>query len=165
MRAGARERGRRLRTVLGFGIRSWGSEVLRYSNMRLDIFFVAAYASAADVGKYSVAVTVSGIGLILPSALSTAVMPRTALLSGATASREAPLVDADLSDARACRYTVLMLPLTAAAVAVLLLVGVPVFYGSEFTDTVELGFILLPGVLLLGVSQVMTSIVQGRGRP
>ena len=165
LREGASERGRRLRSVLGFGIRSWGSEVLRYSNMRLDIFFVAAYASAADVGKYSVAVTVSGIGLILPSALSTAVMPRTARLSGAAASQGAPLVDADLSDARACRHTVLMLPLTAAVVAVLLLVGVPLFYGSEFKDTVELGFILLPGVLLLGLSQVMTSIVQGRGRP
>jgi O-antigen/teichoic acid export membrane protein len=165
LREGRGGRGRRLRSALGFGIQSWGSEVLRYSNMRLDLFFVAAYASAADVGKYSVAVTVASIGLILPSALSTTIMPRTAKLSGASAGRDVPLDDADLSDARACRHTVLMLPLTAAVLAVLLVVGVPVFYGSEFDRTIELGFILLPGVLLLGTSQVMTSIVQGRGRP
>jgi O-antigen/teichoic acid export membrane protein len=165
LREGRRGRAARLRSALGFGIQSWGSEVLRYSNMRLDLFFVAAYASAADVGKYSVAVTVATIGLILPSALSTTIMPRTAKLSGASASRDTPLDEADLSDARACRHTVLMLPLTAALLAVLLVVGVPIFYGSEFDRTVELGFILLPGVLLLGVSQVMTSIVQGRGRP
>ena len=164
--AGARGRRARLRSVLSFGVQSWASEVLRYSNMRLDIFFVAAYASAAEVGKYSVAVTVAGIGLILPSALSTAIMPRTAKLSGAAATSDTgPSDDADLSDARACRHTVLMLPLTALTVGLLLLVGVPIFYGSEFEQTIGLGLILLPGVLLLGLSQVMTSIVQGRGRP
>jgi O-antigen/teichoic acid export membrane protein len=165
LREGRDGRAQRLRSALGFGIQSWGSEVLRYSNMRLDLFFVTAYASAADVGKYSVAVTVATIGLILPLALSTTIMPRTAKLSGAAARRDASLADANLSDARACRHTVLMLPLTAAVLAVLLLVGVPLFYGSEFDLTIELGFILLPGVLLLGLSQVMTSIVQGRGRP
>lgn len=159
------ERPRRLRSVLSFGVQSWGSEVLRYSNMRLDLFFVAAYASAADVGKYSVAVTVAGIGLILPSSLSTAVMPRTAKLTGASARGEIAADDADLSDARACRHTVLMLLPTGLLVALLLVVGVPIFYGSEFDETIELGLILMPGVLLLGVSQVMTSIVQGRGRP
>ena len=163
--AGAGGRRSRLRPVLAFGIQSWGSEVLRYSNMRLDIFFVAAYATAADVGKYSVAVTVASIGLVLPSALSTAVMPRTAKLSGATTGGLQSSDDADLSDARACRHTVLMLPLTALAVAILIVVGVPIFYGSEFERTITLGLILLPGVLLLGLSQVMTSIVQGRGRP
>jgi O-antigen/teichoic acid export membrane protein len=165
LREGRGGRGARLRAVLGFGIRSWGSEVLRYSNMRLDLFFVAAYASAADVGKYSVAVTVATIGLILPSALSTAIMPRTAKLSGASATSDMPLEGADVSDARACRHTALMLAPTAALLALLLVIGVPLFYGSEFDHTIELGFILLPGVLLLGLSQVMTSIVQGRGRP
>jgi len=165
LRARRDGRGERLRTALGFSVKSWGSEVLRYSNMRLDLFFVAAYTSAADVGRYSVAVTVATIGLILPAALSAMIMPRTAKLSGAVPGQGAALPDADISDARACRHAILMLPVTAALLAVILLAGVPIFYGAEFDDTIGLGFILLPGVLLLGASQVMTSIVQGRGRP
>ena len=46
----------------------------------------------------------------------------------------------------------------------LLLVAIPLFYGSEFHRSIGLGLILLPGVLALGLAQVMTAIVQGRGR-
>jgi O-antigen/teichoic acid export membrane protein len=132
--------------------------------MRLDLFFVAAYASAAQVGKYSVAVAVTGIGLVLPQALGTAVLPRTAILKGASARGEVHTGDADVSDARACRHTVLMIPLSALVVLVLLFAAIPIFYGSEFHRSIGLGLILLPGVLALGLAQVMTAIVQGRGR-
>jgi stage V sporulation protein B len=157
-------RGERLAAAFRFGIQSWGSELLRYTNLRLDLFFVAAFTSAAQVGKYSVAVAVTAIGLVLPQALATAILPRTAILKGASTRGEIGMADADLSDARACRHTVLMLPLSALVVLVLLVAGVPVLYGSEFHRTIGLGLILLPGVLALGLAQVMTSIVQGRGR-
>jgi O-antigen/teichoic acid export membrane protein len=163
--SGGREgRRKRLEAVFRFGLQAWGSELFRYTNLRLDLFFVAAYTSAAQVGKYSVAAAVTSIGLILPQALGTAIQPRTAILKGATTRGEIGMDDADISDARACRHTVLMLPLSALVVLVLLLVGVPVLYGSEFHRTIGLGLILLPGVLALGLAQVMTSIVQGRGR-
>ena len=160
----AADRGKRLAAAFRFGLQSWGSEILRFSNMRLDLFFVAAYASAAQVGKYSVAVSVTAIGLVLPQALGTAVLPRTARLKGASMRGEVDTGDADLSDARACRHTVLMIPLSALVVLVLLFVAIPIFYGSEFHRSIGLGLILLPGVLALGLAQVMTAIVQGRGR-
>lgn len=165
VREAAAGRLRRLRAVFSFGLKSWASEVLRYSNMRLDLFFVAAFTSAADVGRYSVAVAVAGIGLVLPVALSTTIMSRTASLVGASRRGEGVRGAADISDARACRHAVLMLPPSALIVTVLLLAGIPLFYGSRFEDSVTLGLILLPGVLLLGLSGVLTSIVHGRGRP
>ncbi len=160
----AADRAKRLAAAFRFGLQSWGTEILRYTNLRLDLFFVAAYASAAQVGKYSVAVSVTAIGLVLPQALSTAVQPRTAHLKGASTRGEVDTGDADLSDARACRHTVLMIPLSALVVVVLLFVAIPIFYGSEFHRSIGLGLILLPGVLALGLAQVMTAIVQGRGR-
>lgn len=163
--AAAAGRRRRLRSAFRFGIQSWSSEILRYGNFRLDLFVLAAFASSAEVGKYSVAVAAAGIGLILPVALATAVLPRTARLRGASLRGEVTIDDADLSDARACRHTVLMLPLSALVVSVLLVAGVPVLYGEEFHRSIALGLVLLPGVLLLGLAGVMTSIVQGRGRP
>jgi O-antigen/teichoic acid export membrane protein len=51
------------------------------------------------------------------------------------------------------------------AISVLLLVGVPLFYGDKFSDTTLLGFVLLPGVLLLGISRVLSFTIQGRGYP
>ena len=40
---------------------------------------------------------------------------------------------------------------------------VPLVYGSSFDQTVTLGFVLLPGVLALGVGKVLASVVAGRG--
>jgi O-antigen/teichoic acid export membrane protein len=164
-REAAGDRMQRLREVFAFGLKSWGAEVLRYSNTRLDIFFVAAYTAAADVGKYTVAVAVTGIGVILPAALSSAIIGRTATLRGAAERGEISMDDTDLSDARACRHAVLSIPIAGLVVAVLIFAGIPIFYGAEFDRSITLALILLPGVLLLGLGQVMTSIVQGRGRP
>jgi O-antigen/teichoic acid export membrane protein len=114
---------------------------------------------------YSIAATATGIGLVLPQALSVAVMPRAAALEGATREGEIDAGEADLSDIRTSRHTLLLLPVSALVVALLLAVGVPVLYGDAFEDSIRLGFILLPGVLALGLGRVFFAIVIGRGRP
>src|SRR5262245_623984 len=57
-----------------------------------------------------------------------------------------------------------MIPL-GLAVSALLAIGVPLLYGPSFHRTIALGFILLPGVLLLGVGKVLSSGIAGRGYP
>jgi O-antigen/teichoic acid export membrane protein len=42
---------------------------------------------------------------------------------------------------------------------------VPLLYGEKFHDSITLGFILLPGVLLLGIGKILSSAVAGRGYP
>ena len=50
-----------------------------------------------------------------------------------------------------------------ALIVAALLGLVPLVYGSSFDQTVGLGFVLLPGVLALGVGKVLASVVAGRG--
>jgi len=51
------------------------------------------------------------------------------------------------------------------AVVAILAVGVPILYGKEFHETIPLGLILLPGVLLLGIGKILASAISGRGYP
>jgi O-antigen/teichoic acid export membrane protein len=53
----------------------------------------------------------------------------------------------------------------AAIVALLLLVAVPLLYGQKFHESIGLGFVLLPGVLLLGIGKILSSAIAGRGYP
>ena len=53
----------------------------------------------------------------------------------------------------------------AVIIIALLLVAIPVLYGSKFHDSILLGFVLLPGVLLLGIGKVLSSAIAGRGYP
>lgn len=160
-----REAWSRLRPAISFGLQTWGAELMSFVNYRFDLFFLAAYAVTAQVGVYSVAATVTGIALVLPQAVATTLMSRTATLEGAVGRGEVDPGEADVSDARALRHAVILLPAAAATVALLLAVAVPLLYGEKFDEAVGLGFILLPGTLLLGLARVSGSVLVGRGNP
>ena len=138
--------------------------LLQQANYRVDLLILGAWATISDVGTYSVAVTITSIGWILPHGLQTVVFPRTARLDAAAQAGDLTADEGNASVARATRHSVLLL-LPAGAVVTALLATVPIVYGRKFDQTVALGFILLPGVLALGVGKVLGSVVAGRGRP
>src|SRR5205823_5381660 len=72
-----------LRKAMRFGLQSWGANLLQQINYRFDLLILAAFASAHDVGVYSVALTVTTIAWILPQALQTVLFPRIASLDEA----------------------------------------------------------------------------------
>jgi O-antigen/teichoic acid export membrane protein len=62
------------------------------------------------------------------------------------------------------RHSVLLvIPTAVSLVAIVLLI--PLVYGSGFDRSVVLGFILIPGVVVVGVAKVMSAVVTGRGFP
>ena len=157
-----------LRAAARFGLLSWGSEVLQNLNYRLDLFVLNAFGVTADVGVYSVALTVTSFAWILPSALQTVLFPRTARLdTGDPPASAEPggLTDVELAASRGTRQAVLLLIPTAVALVFTLLVLVPLLYGARFDRTTDLGLILVPGTLALGFARVLVAVTSGRGRP
>ncbi len=154
-----------LRRALRFGLQSWGANLLQQVNYRFDIVILAGFAAARDVGVYSVALTITGIAWVLPQALQTVLFPRTASLEEAALTGELGSRAPDDALAKALRHGVLLMLPTALAVVALLAVGVPILYGKEFHETIPLGLILLPGVLLLGIGKILASAISGRGYP
>jgi O-antigen/teichoic acid export membrane protein len=148
-----------------FGLQSWGANLLQQVNYRFDVLILGGFAAASSVGVYSVALTLTSVAWVLPQSLQMVLFPRTASLDEAAASGELSGAESDEAVARAIRHGVLLTLPSGLVVALLLLVGVPLLYGSEFHDTIPLGFVLLPGVLLLGISKVVGSAIIGRGRP
>jgi O-antigen/teichoic acid export membrane protein len=153
---------RPVRETFSFGIKSWGSDVLQFLNYRIDIFILNAYAISADVGVYSVAIAVAQLGLVLPGAFNTVLLPRTADLDAAVRSGEVPESESDATVARAARHGVLIMLPTAVALACMMLL-IPLLYGPRFEDSVVLGMILIPGIVGRGLSRVLNPITAGRG--
>jgi O-antigen/teichoic acid export membrane protein len=153
-----------LREAFRFGLQAWIGNILQQSNYRLDLLVLGAYAAAGHVGVYSIAVTITAIAWILPHGLQTVLFPRTASLESAVQAGQLDAAESDAAAARATRHSVLLMAPAGAIVAVLLGL-VPLVYGTKFTETVWLGFVLLPGVLALGVGKVLGSVVTGRAGP
>ncbi len=154
-----------LRRALGFGLQSWGANLLQQINYRFDLLILAAYATTRDVGVYSVALTLTAVAWVLPQALQTVLFPRAASLDEAALAGEISAEESDAALAKAVRHGVLLTLPTALILSVLLVVAVPLLYGSKFHQTIWLGFILLPGTLLVGVGKILGSAVTGRGYP
>jgi O-antigen/teichoic acid export membrane protein len=154
-----------LARAVRFGLQSWGANLLQQVNYRFDVLILGGFASAAAVGVYSVALTITSIAWVLPQALQIVLFPRTASLDESAVSGEVTSAESDNAVARAIRHGVLLTLPAGVAVAALLVIGVPLLYGHRFHQTIALGFILLPGVLLLGVGKILGSIITGRGYP
>ena len=141
------------------GIRAWVNDLFQLVTLRPDLFILNAYALSAEVGVYSVAVSVTSVAWVLSQSLATVVLPRSAALRGDAA--EGRPIENPLA-ASAARHA------TLVSVAVSLAVGaglfaVPAIWGPEFEGSVEQGLIMLPGVAALGVGRVMVASFTGLG--
>ena len=150
----------KLRRAVSFGIKGYAANALQLLSYRLDLFVLAAVASTTTVGIYSVAVAVTSVLWLLPSALSDVLFPRVARLSATDQE-----TDRDAIETKSLRHVSLVVVATTLAVAVALEVLVVPVYGEEFSAATELGFVLLPGVALLGIAGVLASTIVGRGKP
>ena len=154
-----------LRAATRYGVKTWLGELFWGVNVRIDVVVLNAYVASAVVGPYFVATSLAAIAWILPGALQTVLIPRAAALEASVERGERSTEESDATVARSMRHGVLTsLPIALALVAVVA-VGVPLLYGSEFTDAIGYFLILLPGVLAAGVSKVAVGALAGRGRP
>jgi O-antigen/teichoic acid export membrane protein len=161
----AQPRRARLRDAAAFGSKAWGANLLQLINYRFDLFLLAAFASRADVGRYSVALSVTALAWVLPAALETVVLPRTADLHAAQSRGEIAAEDSDDATARAVRHAVVLLLPATAIVLLLVVAAIPLLYGSAFVKSVWFGLILVPGVVGLSLGKSVSAVTTGRGRP
>ncbi len=154
---------RGLRGVLAFGLPAWASELLMQLNLRIDLILVGTYAGAAAGGVYSVALSTTSIAWTVMAAFAISALPRSARLQAESERNLIEIADRHASDARTTRHAVLAMPPMGVAIVLLLTVGIPLFYGDSFDRSIELGLILLPGSLLLGLGMAAVAILLAGG--
>ncbi len=152
------------RRAARFGLQAWSANLMQYLNYRVDLFILSAVAARGDVGLYSVAVSVTALGWVLPNAFQTVLFPRVAGVDAAVGTGSVTSEASDASAARAIRHSVLLVIPTLLGLAILVLL-VPLLYGPRFQGSVALGFILAPGVAALGLGKVISAVFSGRGFP
>jgi O-antigen/teichoic acid export membrane protein len=152
------------RAVLSFGLRAWASELLTQLNLRADLVLVGVFAGAAQSGVYSVALSTTSIAWTLTAAFAISALPRSARLHAQSEQELMASAHHDSNDARVMRHTMLVVPAMAIGELLLIFIGIPLFYGADFHRSIDLGLILLPGSLLLGVGLAAVAMLLARRR-
>ncbi len=145
-----------LRTLAAFGLRAQLSTVLQFFSYRFDLFLLNATAGLGAAGVYSVATLLAESVWYIPGAVGLVLAPRVA--AG---------VEGDDDDVTAaiCRGTTLVSVAGAVVIAALAPLLVLLLFGSAFLPAVVPLWVLLPGVVALGLDKPIASYQLGRGRP
>lgn len=126
-------------------------------NLQVDTMILSACSTtAAPVGIYSVAVQIAQVLWYIPDAVGRLLFPRVASSPREEGNRVTPI---------ACRNTILLTGLGAVAVILLGPTVIRILFGKDFGPSVRPLFLLLPGILGLSISKVLTKYLSGIGKP
>lgn len=145
------------RALMKYGSRIYPSSITGYFNYRIDVFIIQALmvGQSGQLGLYSIAVTMAELLFYVPDSVTMIFLPR---VSGSTS------VEADALLPRVARLTVLITCLCAVALIPAAYVGIHLVLPG-FVDCLPAFLVLLPGVISIALSKVMSSYIAGRGRP
>ena len=145
-----------VRPAFLYGIKSYLANLLTFFNYRLDSYFVNYFINPSAVGLYSTSVSTAEFIWYVPNAVSNALFPKVAGLDTKVASA---------ITARACRITLLLTSSLAVLIGVIGIWAIPFIYGEPFRPSVPPFLWLLPGILGISMSKVISADLSGRGLP
>lgn len=144
------------RKLIGFGIKGYAANLMMFFNYRLDSLIVNGLVGVASLGIYSIAVSLAEVIWYAAGAIGTVMFPHVSGLERREADRVTPIV------CRNVYFITLLGVVTMFAVSrwVILLA-----FGSAMLPALTPLWLLLPGILALSGSKVISSYLSGIGRP
>jgi O-antigen/teichoic acid export membrane protein len=144
------------RSLLSFGIRTYGSDLIALISTQIDSALVVGFLSPADMGLYSVALSLSRFTNILQTGIWFVVLPKLAGLS--------PEAIAELSG-RAIRLNLVLTSCVALTLTVLAPIGIKAFYGKDFEPAIPAFRFLLIEACISGTTAIIAQSFLALGRP
>lgn len=145
-----------LKDSICYGGKGYVGNITQLLNYRLDTFLVAYFLDAASVGYYAIAVGLAEKLWMIPGSIGTVLFPRVASIGNIQANQITPKVS---------RHTLFILFLASIGLLALAKPFIQLMFGSAFLPSVNPLIILLPGIVTLSLSKVLTSDLAGRGKP
>lgn len=128
-------------------------------NYKFSVLILEKLTSAYSVGIYSVGVNFAELLKEVPLALGMVLFSRSANWSGRH------LQEALGKAVLLSRIVFAGMVLLGGCLAVVANYCVPLFYGVSFSDSVEVTWMLLPGIVMLSVFLILNLFLAGQGKP
>ncbi len=144
-----------LRRMLAYGFRSYLSCLLAYLIIRSDMLLVNYFLGTGQAGVYAVAVNLSDLLLVFPTAIGAMLFPRISAQ---------PKDDGALT-AAACRHTAAGMLILCLGAGLLARPLILLLYGRPFSGAIAPFLLLLPGILALSLETIFMNDLAGRGLP
>jgi O-antigen/teichoic acid export membrane protein len=144
------------RELLSFGLPLYPGSITQYFSLRVDVYILAWVLAdpSAPLGFYSMAVTMAQLLFFLPNAVSQIFFPHVAGSTREESDRQVAVV-ARVTLLITTTGAILLVPVATVLIHLLL---------PAFVDSLPAFYLLLPGVVALSLTKVLSSYVAGVGR-
>lgn len=153
--APGRARLRMVRPLASYGAAQMATLAPLTLNASLDQLVLSQVVSAADLGRYAIAVSITSLPLPVVSAIGFIAFPRLASRRELTGSGQRLLKMAVLVSLAVA--TAVLVPVCLVATW-----AVPVVFGASYRGAVGLVWILMPGGIFIACGQVTGDLLRGR---
>jgi len=143
-------------TLLNYGTKFFLVPVLLLILYRIDTFFLSYYSAMSVVGVYSVALSFAELLLFIPESTGTILYPKLAYLQKIDANKRFLFI-LRMSMSLTFGVTVIFF----ITIRYLL----PMVYGVAYNDSIELTYLLLPGIVAISSLYLFSSYFQAIGKP
>jgi len=138
------------------GLKGYAGNLLQFFNYRFDVFIVNYFLGVASVGYYMIAVSLGEFVWYIPNSIASVLFPKTASSKKEEANQFTPLV---------FRHTLLITSAAALGLFAISRFLIPFVFGEKFVPSILPLWILLPGIVCLSLSKILTGDLNGRGLP
>lgn len=139
-----------------FGLQGYVGNVFQFLNYRVDLFLISTLSTFANVGYYSISVSLAESLWYLPAAVGTIVFARTPGLSDEYKNRSTPII---------CRNTLFITLILGIILFFLGKYVILILFGTQYLPALKPLWVLLPGIIALSVCKVLSNELVGRGKP
>lgn len=144
-----------LKKSFTYGLKVHFANLAQYLNYRLDTLMIAYFLMPVQVGYYSLSVSIAERLWLIPSAFSTVLFPHVA--SGDAKSN-------DLTP-KITRHVVFIELIMCLGIIVLGRLFIQLFFGAVYLPATLPLFYLLPGILAVSISKILSADLAGKGKP
>jgi len=142
--------------LLSYGWRAFLVPILLLVLYRVDSFFLNYYATIGAVGFYSVALSFAELLLFIPESTGTILLPKLVYSEPG---------DIDNRFIYILRISIALTFATAVLFLLTIRYVLPFVYGDVYLPSVQLTYILLPGLVAMSTYYLFSSYFQAIGRP
>jgi len=139
-----------------YGVKNYVANLFSFFNYRLDSFLVNYFAGLGNLGQYSTGVTVAELLWYIPNAISSALFPKASTLEAKTAAQ---------LTAQTCRVMLMIILPLAVLFGLVGKYAIIWVYTQDFAPAVSPFVVLLPGMVGVAVSKVISASLSGHGKP
>lgn len=145
-----------VKAEFSYGMVAWASALFAFLHYRVDQIMIKGYLGIADLGVYSVAVTIAELLFLFPISINSALSGRLYNLNTQDNGRAL--------FSRTLRISIVI----CLGLCLLGLAGsflIPIVYGTAYAEATAIMLILLPGVLFACLPKVISPWFFSSGRP